>query len=169
MALKGRDASWFSIRQKRPLWIWGNNTASRLLSWLICIHRVRFTQPDGTLFLSKSTYMDAPPGVPGVSKNHIFLQIKLLSTCARNEPKLKKKSSKMPVFWQFFDLSAIYTQYLHTKSPWACLVDNGASFVTPGVPGGASILKISWFLYLFLIFLNGGPICFHKIQNKVWS
>ena len=34
--------------------------------------------------------IDAPPGVPGVSKNKIFLQIKLLSSCAKIDPKLQK-------------------------------------------------------------------------------
>ena len=43
----------------------------------------------GTFFFG--IYMDTPPGVPGVSKNQIyFLQIKLLSSCAKNDPKLQK-------------------------------------------------------------------------------
>jgi hypothetical protein len=37
----------------------------------------------------------------------------------------------------------------------ACLVDPGASFDTPGIPGGVSIVGISAFQYLFLIFLYG--------------
>ena len=74
------------------------------------------TQPDVTLFSSKSIWT-RPQGSKGCLKIVIFfLQIKLLSSCTRIEPKLrklgktvkiKKKSSKMPVFWQFFKLSAI--------------------------------------------------------------
>ena len=43
-------------------------------------------------------------------------------------------------------------------------------FLTPApeTPGGATIVKISWFLYLFLIFLSGGAPnnFFQIIKNK---
>ena len=41
----------------------------------------------------------------------------------------------------------------------------------PKTPGGATIVKISWFLYLFLIFLSGGAPnnFFQIIKNKDWS
>ena len=62
-------------------------------------------------------YMGALPGVPGVSKNHnFFLQIKLLSSCAKIAPKrhklqkivkIEKKMSKNPVFLEFFKYSSI--------------------------------------------------------------
>ena len=57
--------------------------------------------------------MDAPPGVPGVSKNQIFLQIKLLSSCAKIDPKLQKlqktfkiekKVVKKPCFLSLFQI-----------------------------------------------------------------
>ena len=64
-------------------------------------------------------YMDAPPGVPGVSKNQNFLQIKLLSSCAKiaakrhklqKSSKLKKKCQKNPVFLDIFKYSSIWGQ-----------------------------------------------------------
>ena len=71
-----------------------------------------------TIFIQ--IYMDALPGVPGVSKNQIFfLQIKLLSFCAKIAPKrhklrksskLKKKCQKNPVFLDFFKYSSIWGQ-----------------------------------------------------------
>ena len=124
-------------------------------------------------------YMDALPGVPGVSKNQIFfLQIKLLSFCARIAPKrhklrkivkIEKKCQKNLVFLEYFKYSSIWGQYQRTKPQMACLVDPGASFDTPGTPGGGSIQNISRFQYLFLIFLSGGaPYNFFQlIQNKV--
>ena len=65
--------------------------------------------------------IDAPPGVPGVSKNHIFfLQMKVFSFCAKialklyklqKTVKIEEKSSKKPCFhrhfWIFFNLGAI--------------------------------------------------------------
>ena len=64
--------------------------------------------------------IDAPPGVPGVSKNHIFfLQMKLLSFCAKiaskrhklqKPSKLKKKCQKNPVFLDFFEYSSNWGQ-----------------------------------------------------------
>ena len=64
--------------------------------------------------------IDAPPGVPGVSKNQIFLQIKLLSFCTRIAPKRHKlqkiikigeKFQKTPVFLDLFEYSSIWGQY----------------------------------------------------------
>ena len=49
--------------------------------------------------------------------------------------------------------SSTWGQYQRTKPHMACLVDPGASFDTPGNPGVASIVEISAFQYLFLIFL----------------
>ena len=49
----------------------------------------RHTAGSDTIFIQ--IYMDALPGVPGVSKNQIFfLQIKLLSSCAKIAPKRHK-------------------------------------------------------------------------------
>ena len=42
--------------------------------------------------------MNAPPGVPGVLKNQIFFsQIKLLSSCAKIAPKLKKLEKNIKI------------------------------------------------------------------------
>ena len=69
------------------------------------------TPRSDTIFIQ--TYMDLPPGVPGVSKNQIFL---LLSSCAKIDPKkqqlrksvkIEKKMSKKPVFLHLFEYSAI--------------------------------------------------------------
>ena len=65
--------------------------------------------------------IDPPPGVPGVSKNHIFFsQMKVFSFCAKIAPKrhklkktikIEEKSSKKPCFHRhfriFFNLGAI--------------------------------------------------------------
>jgi hypothetical protein len=63
-------------------------------------------------------YMDALPGVPGVSKNHnFFLKIKLLSFCARIAPKrnklvkIEKKCQKYLVFLEYFEYSSVWGQY----------------------------------------------------------
>ena len=76
------------------------------------------TASSDTIFIQ--IYMDAPPGVPGVSKNqNFFLQIKLLSSCAKIDPKrqklrksvkIEKKLSKNPVFLYLFEYSAIWGQ-----------------------------------------------------------
>ena len=50
--------------------------------------QLHFTARSDTIFIQ--IYMDAPPGVPEVSKNKIFLQIKLLSFCSNIEPKRKE-------------------------------------------------------------------------------
>jgi hypothetical protein len=64
--------------------------------------------------------IDTPPGVPGVSKNHIFFsQIKVLSFCPKiaqkrhklqKWSKLKKKCQKTPVFLDIFEYSSIWGQ-----------------------------------------------------------
>ena len=64
------------------------------------------TQPVWTLFLFKSIWL-APWGPRGVKKSDFFLQIKLLSFCARIAPKkgklqkivkIEKKMSKNPFY-----------------------------------------------------------------------
>ena len=104
-----------------------------------------------------------PQGSQGCQKIRIyFLQIKVLSSCAKiaqkrhklqKSSKLKKKCQKNPVFLDIFEYSSIWGQSQRTKPYMACLVDPGASFDTPGTPGSASIVEISAFQYLFLIFL----------------
>ena len=64
--------------------------------------------------------IDAPPGVPGVSKiTFIFLQMKLFPFCAKIAPKrhklqktskLKKKCQKNTVFLHYFEYSSIWGQ-----------------------------------------------------------
>ena len=67
-------------------------------------------------------YMDALPVVPVVSKNQnfFFLQIKLLSFCARFAPKthklrkivkIEKKCQKNLVFLEYLKYSSIWGQY----------------------------------------------------------
>jgi hypothetical protein len=66
-------------------------------------------------------YMDALLGVPGVSKNQkFFLQIKLLSFCARIASKthklrkivkMSKKCQKKLVFLEYFEYSSFWGQY----------------------------------------------------------
>ena len=98
--------------------------------------------------------IDAPPGVPGVLKNHIFLQMKQFSVCAKialkkhklqKPSKLKKTCQKIPVFLDIFEYSSTWGQSLRTKLQLACLVDPSASFDTPGTHGGASIVEIQEF------------------------
>ena len=73
-----------------------------------------------------------------------FLQIKLLSSYAKIDPKrhklrkLKKSCQKIPVFLDFFKYSSIWGQSQHTKPQMECLVDHSTSFNTPGVPGVVS-------------------------------
>ena len=88
----------------------------------------------------------------GVKKSDFtFLQIKLLRFCATIAPKrhkhqkivkIEKKVKKNLVFLEYFEYSSIWGQYLHTKPQMACLVDPGASFDTPGTPGGRSPCRI---------------------------
>ena len=62
--------------------------------------------------------IDAPLGVPGVSNNqNFFLQIKLLSFCAKIAPKrhklqkiikIEKKYQKNLVFLEYFEYSSIW-------------------------------------------------------------
>ena len=136
------------------------------------------TQPVWTLFLFKSIWTRSQ-GSQGCQKiRFFFLQIKLLSFCARIAPKthklrkivkIEKKCQKNLVFLEYFEYSSIWGQYQRAKPQMACLVDPGASFDNPGTPGGGSIQNISRFQYLFLIFLSGGaPYNFFQlIQNKV--
>jgi hypothetical protein len=83
-----------------------------------------FTDFDNIMYVTGNTagsdtifiqiYMDAPPGVPGVSKNQkYFLPIKLLSSCAKIAPKrqklqktskLKKKMPKKTCFLRLFQI-----------------------------------------------------------------
>ena len=137
-----------------------------------------YTQPVWTLFLFKSIWT-RPQGSQGCQKiRFIFLQIKVLSFCANIAPerhKLQKiinigeKCQKTPVFLDLFEYSSIWGQYQRTKPQMACLVEPGASFDTPGTPGGGSIQQVSRFQHLFLIYLSGGAPYnfFQKIQNKV--
>jgi hypothetical protein len=56
------------------------------------------TASSDTIFIQ--IYMDAPPGVPGVSKNEIFfVEIKLLSSCAKIDPK-RQNLSKLKKTYQ---------------------------------------------------------------------
>ena len=76
--------------------------AMKLVGFLIIYH----TAGSDPIFIQ--IYTDAPPGVPGVSKNRIyFFTNKSVEFCAKIEPewqklqklsKLEKKWPKMPVF-----------------------------------------------------------------------
>ena len=55
--------------------------------------------------------IDAPPGVPGVSKNqNVFLQIKLLSSCNKIDPKkaqivkIEEKKCQKTLFLRLFQI-----------------------------------------------------------------
>ena len=92
--------------------------------------------------------IDPPPGVPGVSKNHIFFpQMKVFSFCAKIAPKrhklkkpikIEEKMSKKPcflgLFQIFFNLGAILAHqtstgtfsgswpiFWHPWDPWSCV------------------------------------------------
>ena len=101
--------------------------------------------------------MDAPLGVPGVSKNCIFPQINLLSSSTKIEPKLKKlckiiKTIKKNHQKCLFSNSFLnFLQFRLNQPPRACLVDDGASFGTPGVPGARPYRRYHGFS-MFLIF-----------------
>ena len=83
------------------------------------LHKLNHTASSDNIFVQ--IYMDALPGVPGVSKNqNFFLQIKLLSFCAKIAPerhklrkiiKIGKKCQKIPVSLDFFEHSSIWGQY----------------------------------------------------------
>ena len=57
----------------------------------------------------------------------------------RKPVKMGKKCQKTPVFLDIFEYSSILGQSYRAKPQLACLVDPGASFDTPGTPGGGSI------------------------------
>ena len=128
-------------------------------------NQILLTQPVRTLFLFKSIWT-RPQGSQGCQKiTFIFLQMKLFSFCAKiaskrhkveKPSKLTKKCQKNPVFLDIFEYSSIWGQSQRSKPQMACLVDPGASFDTPGTPGGGSIQKESRFQCLFLRFLSGG-------------
>ena len=105
--------------------------------WLFYPHAR--TQPVWTLFLFKSIWTRSQGS--RVSKNQIFLQIKLLSFCPRIAPKRhklqkiikiekKKKCQKTLVFLEDFKYSSIWGQYQHTKHQMVRLVTPGAFFDT---------------------------------------
>ena len=100
-----------------------------IFTWLLVIAIVEFqsvqlvfkrlyTQPDQTLFLFKSIWNGAQ-GSKGCKKSEFFLQIKLLSFCAKIAPKryklrkiikIERKCQKtcfLRVFQIFFNLGAI--------------------------------------------------------------
>ena len=74
----------------------GLGKKSSVLCILLCLNgpqsgqqALRHTASSDTIFIQIT--MDTPAGVPGVSKNHnFFLQINMLRSCAKIEPKLKK-------------------------------------------------------------------------------
>ena len=82
-------------------------------------YRCLLTQPDATLFLSKSIWT-RPQGSQGCQKiTFYFLQMKLFSFCAKIAPKrhklqkpskLKKKCQRNPVFLDFFEYSSNWGQ-----------------------------------------------------------
>ena len=53
--------------------------------------------------------------------------------------KFYQKSVIFDGFWRFFEVHSILAQYYSIELPNPSLVDNGASFDTPGVPGGVQI------------------------------
>ena len=96
-----------------------------------------------TIFIQ--IYMDAPPGVPGVSKKK--WQKKMLSSCAKialkrhklqKIVKIEKKMSKNPVFLDFFKYSSTWGQF------WAHQTSCGM-FSGSWDPGGAPIVEIQEF------------------------
>ena len=98
------------------------------------------TRPQGSQVCQKITFF--------------FQQMKLFSFCAKIAPKrhklkktikIKEKMSKNPVFLDIFECSSILGQSQRTKPQLACLVDPGASFEAPGIPGGGSIVEIQEF------------------------
>ena len=97
-----------------------SSTLCTVIRKTLFIHRVqKHTASLDTIFIQ--IYMDTLPGVPGVSKiQNFFLQIKLLSFCAKIAPKrhklekiikIGKKCQKTPVFLDFFEYSSIWGQY----------------------------------------------------------
>ena len=141
----------------------------RRVAVLLPISHRRF----GHYFYS-NLYGRAPRDPRCVKKSDFFLQMKLLSSCAKIAPKRHKlqkiiKIEKKYVKIEFFEYSSIWGQSQGTKPQMVCLVDPGASFDTPGVSGGGSIQKISRFQYLFKKNLSCGASYnfFHIIQNKV--
>ena len=135
------------------------------------------TAGSDTIFVQ--IYMDLPPGAQGCQMMHQNpLNMPFEGWCANIAPerhklrktvKIGKKCQKTAVFLDIFEYSSIWGQYQRTKPQMARLVDPGASFDTPGTPGGGSIQKISRFQHLVLIYLSGGaPYNFFQIiQNKV--
>ena len=81
---------------------------------------LKLTQPDATLFLSKSIWT-CPQGPHGSHKiTFFFSQMKLFSFCAKIAPKrhklqksskLKKKCQKNLVFFDFFESYSFWGQY----------------------------------------------------------
>ena len=132
----------------------------------------------GTIFVQ--IYMDALPGVLGVSKNqNLSLQIKPLSFCDRIAPKRHKllkivkseKNVKKPcflrVFWIFFNLGAILAHQTSNgvfSGPWHI-------FWHPLDPWGWIHIEYTKVLvFVFDISECWRPYNFFQlIQNKVWS
>jgi hypothetical protein len=111
-------------------------------------NRIQKTQPVWTLFLFKSIWTRSQGSQVCQKIRFFFLQIKLVSFCARIAPKrhklrktvkIEKKCQKKLVFLEYFKYSSIWGQYYRSKPQMVCLVDPGAYFDTPGTPGGGSI------------------------------
>ena len=104
---------------------------------VIINHSILSLQISQWLFRLKKilSTIDAPPGVPGVLKNHIFLQMKQFSVCAKIALKkhklqkpstLKKTCQKIPVFLDIFEYSSTWGQSMRTKLQLAPLGPLGA-------------------------------------------
>ena len=131
------------------------------------------TQPVWTLFLFKYKWTRSQGSQECQKIKIYFLQIKLLSFCAKIAPKrqklikIEKKKLKNLFSQSILNILQFWGQYQRTKPQVASLVDPGASFDTPGTPGGGPIQKESRFQSFFLRFLSGGtPYNFFPNNSK---
>ena len=122
------------------------------------------TRHSGCLDLKKIlSTIDPPPGVPGVSKNHIFfLQIKVFSFCAKIAPKrhklkktirIEEKMSKKPCFLRHFRIFFNFGAILARQTSTGMFSGSWRIFWHPWDPWGRVNSRDIWVLRFVLIIL----------------
>jgi len=107
--------------------------------------------------------IDPPPGVPGVSKNHIFFsQMKVFSFCAKIAPKrhklkktirIEEKMSKNPCFFRHFRIFFNFGAILARQTSTGMFSGSWRIFWHPWDPWGRVNSGDIWVLRFVLIIL----------------
>ena len=106
--------------------------------------------------------IDPPSGVPGMSKNHFFLQMKVFSFCAKIAPKrhklkkpikIEEKMSKKPCFLRYFRIFFNFGGILAHQTSTGMFSGSWRIFWHPWDPWGRVNSGDIWVLRFVLIVL----------------